>query len=253
MNLSNESLIRMEQRSWYSVQTSTLITPNLVSLPKIYYQSLLSSQQDIMDLDQPRIIKDEKRLKTRKIRMYLALEEKKRLFHKRETILGEKDTKENTNRRRIDHRPFQYWREIGIEMEERLRFENHHVTKVPLVSNIVNITMNRLGHFYICVPVPLDVIDNQEDVKGKKDKSLSGVTETLTGFLNYQKKYDNLQSDKDQALGRSNKRKRYRLGIKMRRIVKKIRNLVDEFHWLAGYARVMRSHCYQNLNLQTWS
>ncbi|CAG8439329.1 6553_t:CDS:2 [Diversispora eburnea] len=27
--------------------------------------------------------------------------------------------------------------------------------------------MNRLGHFYICVPVPLDVIDNQEYVKGK--------------------------------------------------------------------------------------
>ncbi|RHZ62220.1 hypothetical protein Glove_341g17 [Diversispora epigaea] len=71
--------------------------------------------------------------------------------------------------------------------------------KVPLVSNTVNITMNRLGHFYICVPIPLDVIDKQEDVKGK------------------------------------------------------IKLLVDQTRGkdTVCYARVMKSYCYQNLNLQT--
>ncbi|CAG8673601.1 2577_t:CDS:2, partial [Paraglomus brasilianum] len=31
------------------------------------------------------------------------------------------------------------------------------------VNNMVNITMNHLGHFYLCVSVPLDIIDNQDD------------------------------------------------------------------------------------------
>ncbi|RHZ75209.1 hypothetical protein Glove_216g126 [Diversispora epigaea] len=68
----------ISMRLWLPEKTDSA-APNLVSLPRIYYQSLLSSQQDIMDLDQPRIIKDEKRLKTRKIRIYLTPEEKEKL------------------------------------------------------------------------------------------------------------------------------------------------------------------------------
>ncbi|RHZ83068.1 hypothetical protein Glove_99g182 [Diversispora epigaea] len=54
--------------------------------------------------------------------------------------------------------------------------------KVPLVNNTVNITMNRLGHFYICVPVPLDIIDNQEDVKGKVISLDPGVRTFMTCY-----------------------------------------------------------------------
>ena len=44
------------------------------------------------------------------------------------------------------------------------------------------------------------------------------------------KKYDKLQSDKDLALGRANKRKRFRLKKKMLRIIQRICNLIDECH-----------------------
>src|SRR2546421_7154272 len=37
----------------------------------------------------------------------------------------------------------------------------------PEINNMVNITMNHLGHFYLCVSVPLDIIDNQDDVREK--------------------------------------------------------------------------------------
>jgi len=46
LNWSNGSLVNTIQRSWYSVRTSTLMIPNPVSLPRIYYQSFLSLQQD---------------------------------------------------------------------------------------------------------------------------------------------------------------------------------------------------------------
>src|ERR1044071_9935231 len=66
LNLSNRSLLSTIQRLWYSVWTSTLMIPNLVSLPRTYYQSLLSLQQDTTGSDQPRTKNDEERLKTRK-------------------------------------------------------------------------------------------------------------------------------------------------------------------------------------------
>ena len=50
--------------------------PNPVSLSRTYYQSLLSSRQDTMGSDQPKIENDEERLKTRKIRIYPTPEEK---------------------------------------------------------------------------------------------------------------------------------------------------------------------------------
>src|SRR5581483_11732526 len=79
LNLSNGSLLSTIQRSWYSVQTSTLMIPNPVSLPRSYYQSLLSSRQDTMGSDQPKIENDEERLKTRKIRIYPMPEEREKL------------------------------------------------------------------------------------------------------------------------------------------------------------------------------
>jgi len=96
------------------------------------------------------------------------------------------------------------------------------------VNNMVNITMNHLGHFYLCVSVPLDIIDNQDDVRGKVISLDPGVRTFMTGYdpdgqliewgngdlnkiFKLSKKYDKLQSDKDFALGRTNKRKRFRL------------------------------------------
>ena len=115
------------------------------------------------------------------------------------------------------------------------------------VNNMVNITMNHLGHFYLCVSVPLDIIDNQDDVRGKVISLDPGVRTFMTGYdpdgqliewgngdlnkiFKLSKKYDKLQSDKDFALGRTNKRKRFRLKKKMLRVIQRIRHLIDECH-----------------------
>ncbi|RIB06787.1 hypothetical protein C2G38_2115293, partial [Gigaspora rosea] len=86
---SNEPLVRTIQRSWYSVRTSTLMTPNPVSLPRTYYQSLLRQGSDQDENDDGKKMKTEnddenddvegKKMKTRKIRMYPTLEEKEKL------------------------------------------------------------------------------------------------------------------------------------------------------------------------------
>ena len=117
----------------------------------------------------------------------------------------------------------------------------------PEINNTVNITMNHLGHFYLCVSISLDIINNQDDVRGKVISLDPSVRMFMTGYdLNGQliewgngdidkvfklsKRYDKLQSDKDLALGRINKRKRFRLKKKMLRIIQRIRNLIDECH-----------------------
>ena len=78
--------------------------------------------------------------------------------------------------------------------------------------------MNHLGHFYLCVSIPLDIIDNQDDVSGKAISLDPGVHTFMTGYdpngqliewdngdidkvFKLSKKYDKLQSDKDLALG----------------------------------------------------
>ena len=117
----------------------------------------------------------------------------------------------------------------------------------PEINNTVNITMNHLGHFYSRVSAPLDIIDNQDDVRGKVISLDPGVRTFMTGYdpdgqliewgngdidkvFKLSKKYDKLQSDKDLALGGTNKRKRFRLRKKMLRIIQQIRNLIDECH-----------------------
>ncbi|CAG8514266.1 891_t:CDS:2 [Funneliformis mosseae] len=67
-----------------------------------------------------------------------------------EEILWVKETPRevrSTDRRRIKHKPARLL--PGIE-------------RPPEINNTV--TMNHLGHFYLCVSVPLDIIDNQDDV-----------------------------------------------------------------------------------------
>jgi len=117
----------------------------------------------------------------------------------------------------------------------------------PEINNTVNITMNHLGHFYLCVSIPLNIIDNQNNVCGKVISLDPGVRTFMTGYdpdgqliewgngdidkvFKLSKKYDKLQSDKDLALGRTNKRKRFRLKKMMLRIIQRIRNLIDECH-----------------------
>lgn len=104
----------------------------------------------------------------------------------------------------------------------------------PEINNTVNITMNCLEHFYLCVSAPLDIIGNQDDVRGKVISLDPGVRTFMTGYdpngqliewgngdinkvFKLSKKYDKLQSDKYLALGRTNKRKRFRLKKKMLR------------------------------------
>ncbi|CAG8743094.1 5342_t:CDS:1, partial [Funneliformis caledonium] len=55
------------------------MTPNPVSLPRTYYQTLLSSQQDTMGSNQSRIENVKERLKPRKIRIYPTPEEREKL------------------------------------------------------------------------------------------------------------------------------------------------------------------------------
>src|SRR4051794_7198069 len=52
----------------------------------------------------------------------------------------------------------------------------------PEINNMVNITMNRLGHFYLCVSASLDIIDNQDDVCGKVISLDPGVCTFMTGY-----------------------------------------------------------------------
>ncbi|CAG8621943.1 10707_t:CDS:1, partial [Scutellospora calospora] len=52
----------------------------------------------------------------------------------------------------------------------------------PKINSTVNITMDRLGHFYLCVSVPLDIVDNQDDVWGKMISLDLGVRTFMTGY-----------------------------------------------------------------------
>ena len=52
----------------------------------------------------------------------------------------------------------------------------------PEINNMVNITMDRLRHFYLCVFIPLDIIDNQDDVHKKVISLDSGVRMFITGY-----------------------------------------------------------------------
>ncbi len=60
-------------------QTLILMTSNLINLLRTYYWSLLSSQQDTIGSDQPRIENDEERLKTWKIWIYPIPKEREKL------------------------------------------------------------------------------------------------------------------------------------------------------------------------------
>ncbi|GBC00240.1 hypothetical protein RclHR1_00380008 [Rhizophagus clarus] len=96
--------------------------------------------------------------------------------------------------------------------------------------------MNRLGHFYLYVPISLNIIDNQNNVCGKVISLDPGVRTFMTGYdpdgqiiewgngdidkvFKLSKKYDKLQSNEDLALGRTNKRKGYLLKKMMLRII----------------------------------
>ena len=96
--------------------------------------------------------------------------------------------------------------------------------------------MNHLEHFYLYVFISLNIIDNQDDVHGKVILLDPGVRTFMTGYnpsgqiikwdngdidkvFKLFKKYDKLQSDKDLALGKANKRKRFQLKKKMLQII----------------------------------
>ena len=294
LNWSNGSLVNTIQRSWYSVRTSTLMIPNPVSLPRIYYQSLLSLQQDTTDSDQLKIENDEERLKTRKIRIYPTPEEREKLrkwmgtarwtYNKVLKMVQDDGITDMSVIRRhyLNNECFTtkelLWvketpREVrsyvsrqlmsayktnkklhGNNFRMKYRSKKDRIQTISIlardwnrnrgeyaflkdivtseqslkVNNMVNITMNHLGHFYLCVSVPLDIIDNQDDVRGKVISLDPGVRTFMTGYdpdgqliewgngdlnkiFKLSKKYDKLQSDKDLALGRTNKRKRFRL------------------------------------------
>lgn len=287
--------------------------PNPVSLPKTYYRSLLSSQQDTTGSDQPRIENDEEKLKTRKIRIYPTPEEREKLrkwmgtvrwtYNKvLEMVQDNRITdmsiirKHYLNDECFATEEFKWVKETPREVRSyairqlmsayktnkklhennfRMKFRSKKDRTQTIsilardwnrnrgqyaflksiitserpseINNTINITMNHLGHFYLCVSIPLDIIDNQDDVHGKVISLDPGVRTFMTGYdpngqiikwgngdidkvFKLSKKYDKLQSDKDLALGRVNKRKRFRLKKKMLRTIQRIRNLIDECH-----------------------
>ncbi|CAG8804179.1 8490_t:CDS:1, partial [Racocetra persica] len=92
----------------------------------------------------------------------------------------------------------------------------------PEINHTMNITMNRLGHFYIYVSISLDISDNQDGVKGKVILLDPGICTFITGYdpndqivewgngnlnkiFRLSKKYDKLQKDKDLAIRQKNK------------------------------------------------
>ncbi|CAG8463321.1 31690_t:CDS:2 [Racocetra persica] len=52
----------------------------------------------------------------------------------------------------------------------------------PEINHTVNITMNRLEYFYMCVSIPLNVSDNQDSIKGKVISLDPGVHTFMTGY-----------------------------------------------------------------------
>ncbi len=88
--------------------------------------------------------------------------------------------------------------------------------------------MNHLEHFYLYISISLNIIDNQDNVSKKVISLDSGVCTFMTDYdsdgqlieqdngdinkvFKLFKKYDKLQSNKNLALGRTNKRKRFLL------------------------------------------
>src|SRR6185312_2996935 len=211
------------------VVLGSLMIPNPVSLPRIYYQSLLSLQQDTTDSDQLKIENDEERLKTRKMQIYPTPEEREKLrkwmgtarwtYNKVLKMVQDDGITDMSVIRRhyLNNECFTtkelLWvketpREVrsyvirqlmstyktnkklhGNNFRMKYRSKKDRIQTISIlardwnrnrgeyaflkdivtseqslkVNNMVNITMNHLGHFYLCVSVPLDIIDNQDD------------------------------------------------------------------------------------------
>ncbi|RHZ83686.1 hypothetical protein Glove_88g28 [Diversispora epigaea] len=225
--------------------------------------------------DQSRIIKDEKRLKTRRIRMYLTPEEKEKLkmwmgthgyndCFTNEKLSWVKRTPREVRSFVIRQLMSAYKTNIkthGSNFRMKYKSKKDRSQTISILARDWN---RDRGVSFRCHR-------NQEDVKGKVISLDPGVRTLMTCYdpkgqivergngdldkiFKLSKKYDNLQSDKYQALGRSNKRKRYRLGMKMRRIVKKIRNFVDECHhqlarWLCKSYEIILLPKFESSNM----
>ncbi|CAG8540324.1 21419_t:CDS:2 [Racocetra persica] len=160
--------------------------------------------------------------KTKKIKFEMKFKSKKRMFKQTIPIL---------------HRDFN---RSGV-----CSFLKDIITSEPLpkIEHDFEIMHNKLGEWYFLIPVSIG--------KRKSKKGIvaldPGVRTFMTGYdpsgrvFHYGVndidkisrlcvKYDKYQSDRDRALGRINKRKRFKLRKKMYRIVQKIHNLVDECH-----------------------
>ncbi|CAG8607104.1 9496_t:CDS:2 [Racocetra persica] len=192
--VSSETLRRTIQRSWYSVRMSTLMIQNPESLPRIYYPSLLSSQQDTMDSDQLRTGNDKEKLKTRKIQIYPTLEEREKLrkwmgtvrwtYNKvLEMLQDDKDKmKYKTKKDRLQTISI-LARDWNRNRGEYAFLKTVIVSKrPPEINHTVNVIMNRLGHFYMCISIPLNISNNQDGVKGKVISLDPGVHTFMTGY-----------------------------------------------------------------------
>ncbi|UZO15911.1 uncharacterized protein OCT59_007320 [Rhizophagus irregularis] len=89
-----------------------------------------------------------------------------------EDLLSTKDTDLPNARRKRKAKKVDGWTYNRIRVPK----EYHHLREI---NNTVNITMNHLGHFYLCVSVLLDIIGNQDDVRGKVISLDPGV---MTGY-----------------------------------------------------------------------
>ncbi len=117
------------------------------------------------------------------------------------------------------------------------------------------LTRTRLGKFYLCVPVPLEIHttpeSQQPSAQGRGAGVISldpGVRTFLTAYVPGQGRvtevgkgdmgrihrmchgYDQLQQKRDKLHGKEGKRKRYTMRKALLRIQERIRNLVDDLH-----------------------
>jgi len=143
----------------------------------------------------------------------------------------------------------------------------------PLPAQLLydsRLIVNRLGEFYLCIPMPLEVrAENQgpfftdaQEMQGSGIIALDpGVRTFMTGYdpsglaIEWGKNdiariyrlchaHDKIQSKRDTIHGRQHKRQRYKLRRAMLRIHKKTRCLVDDCHrklakWLCENYRVV--------------
>ncbi|CAG8768034.1 12453_t:CDS:2 [Dentiscutata erythropus] len=232
---------------------------------------------------------DEERLKTREIRMYPTPEEREKLKRWMGTVrwtynkvLGmmQDDGISDMNIIRKHYLNDECFTNEELSWVKETPRENEIQNKKRSFANYLD-TSKRLESKERCIRIPEDCDGVRKTTRNKSHRErnheqigsflrvrvrtfMTGydpdgrIVEWGNGDLNkifrLSKKYDKLQKDKDLAIGRKNKRKRYKLKIKMYRIIVRIRNLINECHhqlarWLCENYKIILIPKFETSNM----